>query len=68
MGMGVKKNRGANLGCKGIMIVESSSVHHIGHDLTLVYAHMLPEVIVTAKVLSTSFDGTLVRCDGVTKS
>ena len=44
----------------------SSSVH--GHGLTLVYAHVLPEVIVTAKVLPASFDGTLVRCDGITKS
>ena len=33
-----------------------------GHSLTLVNAHVLPEIIVTAKVLSTSFDGTLVRC------
>ena len=46
---------------------ESSRVHRIGHGLTLAYAHMLPEVIMTAKVLSTSFDGTLVHCDGVTK-
>ena len=46
----------------------TSSVQHIGHDLTLVYAHVLPEVIVATKVLPASFDRTLVRCDGITES
>ena len=54
----------ANFGCKGMTV--SSSVH--GHGLTLVYAHVLPEVIVTAKVLPASFDRTLVRCDGIMQS
>ena len=44
-----------------------SSVQHIGHDLTLVYTHVLPKVIVTTKVLPASFDRTLVRCNGITQ-
>jgi hypothetical protein len=43
------------------MTGESSGVRHIGHDLTLMNAHVLPEVIVTTKVLPASFDRTLVR-------
>ena len=45
-----------------------SCVQHIGHDLTLVYAHVVPEVIVAAKVFPAFFDRTLVRCDGITQS
>lgn len=41
--------------------VNLSVADKIGQCLTLVYTHVLPEVIVTAKVLSASFDGTLVR-------
>ena len=44
-----------------------SSFQRIDHDLTLMYAHVLPEVIVTTEVLPASFDRTLVRCDGITQ-
>ena len=34
---------------------------HVGQGLTLVYAHMLPQIVVTAEILPASLDGTLVR-------
>ena len=45
-----------------------SSIQHISHDLALVYAHVLPEIIVATKVLPASLDRTLVRCDRITES
>jgi len=40
---------------------------NISHDLSLVYTHVLPEVILTTKVLPASFDRTHVRCNGITQ-
>jgi len=66
---GVKRGRGRDSKKKNWgneVLVEREGVNlsvadKIGQCLTLVYTHVLPEVIVTAKVLSASFDGTLVR-------
>lgn len=63
-----KKMQSKNFGYGGHDETMRSSVQHIGHDLTFVYAHVLPEVIVTAKVLPASFDRTLVRCNVITQS
>lgn len=35
----------------------------MAQGLTLVYAHVLPEIVVTTKILPTSLDGALVRCN-----
>jgi hypothetical protein len=45
-----------------VCMVNSSFANHASHCLTLVNAHLLSEVIVTAEILPVSFDGTLVRC------
>jgi hypothetical protein len=42
----------------------SSGIEHVGQGLALVYAHVLPEIVVTTEILPASLDGTLVRCNG----
>ena len=37
----------------------------VSEGLTLMYAHVLPEVVVPTEILPTSLDGTLVRCNRV---
>jgi hypothetical protein len=44
--------------------MSSVIAEHMGQGLTLVYAHVLPEIVVTTEILPTSLDGTLVRCNG----
>ena len=36
--------------------------------LTLMYAHVLPEIVVTAEIFPTSLNGTLVRCNEKVKN
>ena len=47
--------------------MDSGIAEHVGQGLTLVYAHVLPEIVVTTKILPTTLDGTFVRCNGKTK-
>jgi hypothetical protein len=50
------------------VLVESTTSsgipEHVGQRLTLVHAHVLPEIVVTTEILPTSLDRTLVRCSG----
>lgn len=41
--------------------MSSGIAEHVGQGLTLVYAHVLPEIVVTTEILPTSLDGALVR-------
>ena len=36
---------------------------HVGQRLTLVYAHVLPKIVVATEILPASLDRTLVRCN-----
>jgi hypothetical protein len=40
-----------------------SIAEHMGQALTLVYAHVLTEIIVATEIFPTSVDGALVRCN-----
>ena len=59
---GVKKEKVARwrVFIKGTMSL--GIAEQVRKGLTLVYAHMLPEIVVTAEILPASLDGTLVRC------
>jgi len=47
--------------------MSSGIAEQVGQGLTLVYTHMLPEIVVTTEILPTSLDGTLVRCNDKNK-
>jgi hypothetical protein len=57
---------GARVFVKSTM--SSVIAEHVSEGLTFVYAHVLPEVIMTTEFLPTSLDRTLVRCNSNTKS
>jgi len=48
--------------------MSSDVTEHVGQALTLVNAHMLPEIVVTTEILPASLDRTLVRYNSNTES
>ena len=44
--------------------MSSDILEHVGQRLTLVYAHVLPEIVVTTEIHPASLNRTLVRCNG----
>jgi len=41
--------------------MSSGIAEHMGQRLTLVYAHVLPKIVVTTEILPASLDGTFMR-------
>ncbi len=48
--------------------MSSDVTEHVGQALTLVNAHMLPEIVVTTEILPASLNRTLVRYNSNTES
>ena len=68
MGGGREERKAGLMASFGLRHESSGVTEHVGQGLSLVYAHVLPEIVVTTEILPTSLDGTLVRCEQPSKS